>query len=832
VGGFYIFLKEEPAMTERRYVPSEIEKKWQQIWEQSNAHATTHDPEKPFYYCLEQFPYPSGRLHMGHVRVYTIGDVVARFKRMQGFNVLHPMGWDAFGMPAENFAIKHGVHPKVSTYDNIEFMKGQDKELGVSFDWSREVATCSPDYYKWTQWLFQLFYERGLAYKKKAAVNWCPDCSTVLANEQVEDGGCWRCGTEVVKKDLEQWFFKITEYADRLLTDLDKLPGWPDKVKTMQRNWIGKSTGAEVTFSIAGQEDTVTVFTTRPDTLYGVSYLVLAPEHELVGRLTAGYEKAEEVQAFVDAVRKASDMERTSNDAEKVGIFTGAYAVHPLTGDNVPIWIANYVLPDYGTGAVMGVPAHDERDFEFATKYDLPIPVVIEPEGGHAQALTEAFSEDGILINSGEFNGLHNRVALEKIVERLEEKGIGKHTVSFRLRDWLVSRQRYWGAPIPMINCASCGVVPVPKDQLPVLLPDEVEFQVKGKSPLATNDEFVHTTCPSCGGAATRETDTMDTFIDSSWYYLRYISAQDETQPFDTEAVNKWLPVDKYIGGIEHAILHLLYSRFFTKVLYDAELVNFEEPFESLLAQGMVTMNGAKMSKSKGNVVSPEDIIGKYGADTARVFILFAAPPERDLEWSDQGVEGASRFLNRVWRMVDNHLHLIKSKVSANPADEAAKKLRMAMHAAIKKVTEDIGDRYQFNTAISATMELVNAIYSYPENADRGTKADAIEAAVILLAPAAPHITHELWEMMGHTTPLHDIVWPTYDESALELDEIEYVVQLNGKVRDRILFPKDATKDQIEATVMASDKVQALLEGKTIKKVIVVPGKLVNLVIG
>jgi leucyl-tRNA synthetase len=821
-------------MTERKYVPSEVEAKWQRIWEETQAFATANDPNKPYYYCLEQFPYPSGRLHMGHVRVYTIGDVVSRFKKMHGYNVLHPMGWDAFGMPAENFAIQHGVHPQVSTYDNISFMKGQQKQLGTTYDWSREVTTCAPDYYKWTQWLFQLFYERGLAYKKKAAVNWCPECATVLANEQVEDGGCWRCGTEVVKKDLEQWFLKITDYAERLLNDLEKLQGgWPDKVITMQRNWIGKSVGADITYQVDGHDESLTVFTTRPDTLYGVSYVVLAPEHALVEKLIAGTEQEAEVRAFVEAVRKASEIERTSTEAEKVGIFTGAYAVHPLTGEKLPIWIANYVLPDYGTGAVMGVPAHDERDFEFARKYELPIKVVIEPEGGLEGELTAAYTGDGKLVNSAQFDGMPNRDGLDKIVAHLEEKGVGKASVSYRLRDWLISRQRYWGAPIPMIECAVCGTVPVPKDQLPVLLPYEVDFGVKGKSPLATNEDFVNTTCPKCGGAAKRETDTMDTFIDSSWYYLRYVSAQDETQPFDTEAVNKWLPVDKYVGGIEHAILHLLYSRFFTKVLYDAGLVGFDEPFESLLTQGMVVLNGAKMSKSKGNVVSPEDIINKYGADTARVFILFAAPPDRDLEWSDAGIEGAYRFLNRVWRMVETHLELLQdASVTANHDSEAAKKLRMATHAAIKKVTEDIGTRYQFNTAISAIMELVNAIYSYPEGADLGTKREAIRTAVILLSPAAPHITSELWEMIGETTPLHALDWPTYDEAALALDEVEYVVQVNGKVRERIVFPKDATKEQIEQEALASEKIQALLEGKAVRKVIVVPGKLVNLVVG
>lgn len=833
-------------MTDRRYAPSEVEAKWQKNWADSNAHDTTNDPSKPYYYCLEQFPYPSGRLHMGHVRVYSIGDVVARFKKMHGYNVLHPMGWDAFGMPAENFAIKHGVHPNVSTFDNIAFMTEQQKQLGISYDWSRELATCSPDYYKWTQWLFQLFYERGLAYKKKAAVNWCPECSTVLANEQVIDGCCWRCDNEVVKKDLEQWFLRITDYADRLLDDLDQLQGgWPERVITMQRNWIGKSVGAEITYPIDGTDQSLTVFTTRPDTVYGVSYVVLAPENALVQELIAGYEHQADVQAFIDQVRKASEIERTSTDAEKVGIFTGSYAVHPLTGAKLPIWIANYVLPDYGTGAVMGVPAHDERDFEFATKYELPITVVIDPSTANGElpstvtrdengvyTLSAAYTGEGNLINSAEFNGLPNAEGLTKIVAHLEQQGVGKATTSFRLRDWLISRQRYWGAPIPMINCPSCGTVPVPKDQLPVLLPEHVDFGVKGKSPLETNEEFVHTTCPTCGGAARRETDTMDTFIDSSWYYLRYAGTGDGTQPFDPAEANKWLPVDKYVGGIEHAILHLLYSRFFTKVLHDAGLVNFVEPFDSLLTQGMVVLNGAKMSKSKGNVVSPEDIVNKYGADTARVFILFAAPPDRDLEWSDQGVEGAHRFLNRVWRMVDNHLDLLKTAAGATSTDGEAKKLRMATHAAIKKVTEDIGTRYQFNTAISAIMELVNAIYAYPEGADEATKAEAIRTAVILLHPAAPHITSELWELMGETTPLYALEWPTYDESALALDEIEYVVQINGKVRERLVFPKDATKDEVEAQALASEKVQELLEGKSIKKVIVVPGKLINLVVG
>lgn len=820
-------------MSERKYIPEQIEKKWQRIWGETKVDKTEEAADKPYFYSLEQFPYPSGRLHMGHVRVYSIGDVVARFKRMQGYNVLHPMGWDAFGLPAENAAIKNKSHPSPWTYDNIAFMRNQQKELGVSYDWDREVTTCSPDYYKWTQWLFLLFYERGLAYKKKGAVNWCSECATVLANEQVEDGKCWRCGTEVVKKDLEQWYLRITDHAERLLNDLDQLPGWPERVKTMQRNWIGKSTGAEVIFGIDHHDGLLTVFTTRPDTLYGVTYLVLAPEHPELPRLIRKSKKKAEIEAFINQVRKQSEIERTSTEAEKIGMFTGEYAIHPKTGDPIPIWIANYVLPDYGTGAVMGVPAHDERDFEFATKYDLPIKVVIQPEEGELELpLKSAYTEDGILVESERFSGLANREAIRVITENLEQEGKGTAKTSYRLRDWLISRQRYWGCPIPVVYCEKCGTVPVPKDQLPVLLPEQVEFEVAGKSPLATNEDFVHATCPSCGGHAHRETDTMDTFIDSSWYYLRYTSPHDEQAPFASEAANRWLPVDKYIGGIEHAVLHLLYSRFFTKVLYDAGLVDFEEPFESLLAQGMVTKEGAKMSKSKGNVVSPEDIVKQYGADTARTFILFAAPPERDLEWSDQGVEGSNRFLGRVWRMVEAHAEQFAARPAADPSDAAAKKLWQQTHFAVKKVTEDIGERYQFNTAISAIMELVNAIYGYPENSDPGTKLDAIETAILLLAPVAPHITEELWEMMGHRESIHLHKWPAFDETALVQDEIEIAVQVNGKVRDRVVIGKDAGEEEIRELVLAREKVKEAMEDKAIKKFIVVPGKLVNVVVG
>jgi len=817
----------------KSYNPHEIEEKWQKYWEEHNAHLTNEDDASEKFYCLEQFPYPSGKLHMGHMRVYSIGDVIARFKRMKGYQVLHPMGWDAFGLPAENAAIKYGSHPAKWTYENIDYMKKQQKKLGVSYDWEREVTTCSPDYYKMTQWLFQLFYERGLAYRKKAAVNWCPECATVLANEQVEDGKCWRCDSEVTKKELEQWFLKITDYAERLLNDLDKLDKWPEKVKTMQRNWIGKSEGAEITFDIPEVDEKLTVFTTRPDTLFGVTFIVLAPEHPLVPQLIKGKETEQEVLAFIERMKKESEITRTSANAPKEGLFTGAYAQHPLTGKQVPIWIANYVLMDYGTGAVMAVPAHDTRDFEFARQYNLPVQVVIQPEGEklNGEEMAEAYVEDGVLVNSGEFNGLPNREAIGKIADHLQDKGIGGKTVSYRLRDWLVSRQRYWGCPIPMVYCDHCGVVPVPKEQLPVLLPENVIFNGKD-NPLTTNDEFVNTTCPKCGGHARRETDTMDTFIDSSWYYLRYTDPKNDEIPFVADKANKWLPVDEYIGGIEHAILHLLYSRFFTKVLYDAGMVNFTEPFKSLLTQGMVLKDGSKMSKSKGNVVSPDEIIEKYGADTGRLFILFAAPPDRDLEWSDSGVEGSFRFLNRVWRMVASNSELLKQKPEIALTDEAAKELNRSVHVTIKKVTEDIDQRNQFNTAISSIMELVNKIYSYPEQADRGIYAKAIETVIVLLAPFAPHIAEEMWSMAGHTDSVHQQKWPEFEESALVLDQIEIVLQINGKVREKLVVPASVTKAEMEQLAIENEKVKRLIGDKSIRKVIAVPGKLVNIVVG
>ncbi|MGL5271007.1 MAG: leucine--tRNA ligase, partial [Selenomonadaceae bacterium] len=690
-----------------RYSPQEIEKKWQKIWEEDSVYATELDRSKPEYYVLEMFPYPSGNLHMGHVRNYSIGDVIARYKAMQGFNVLHPMGFDAFGMPAENAAIKHGINPSEWTYSNMENMKRQQREIGLSYDWNREVATCRPEYYRWTQWLFEIFYEKGLAYKKKASVNWCNECNTVLANEQVVDGHCWRCDSEVVKKDLEQWFFKITDYADVLLEDLKDLDGWPDRVKTMQENWIGRSEGAEFSFDVPDFNEKIPVYTTCPHTVFGVSYVVLAAEHPLVEKLIKGQKNEGEIRAFIDRVRNLTELERTSSESEKEGVFTGAYAVNPFNGERVPIWITNYVLYEYGTGAVMGVPTHDERDWMFADKYNLPKKIVINnPEGTLClEKMENAYVEPGILIDSGEFTGMPSEEAKTAIIDWIEAKKIGSKRVNYRLRDWLVSRQRYWGAPIPVIYCPDCGEVLVPKEDLPVRLPEDVNFKAGAVSPLAQAEDFVHCTCPKCGGPARRETDTMDTFICSSWYYMRYTDPHNEKEPFSAEKVNYWMPVDQYIGGIEHAILHLLYSRFFTKVLKDAGLVNFNEPFKNLLTQGMVIKDGSKMSKSKGNVVSPEEIISKYGADTARLFILFAAPPERDLEWSDQGVEGSYRFLNRVWRIVTNFAAQVEAGAADQPIAELTKQekeLRRILHLTIRKVTEDIGERFNFNTAISA----------------------------------------------------------------------------------------------------------------------------------
>lgn len=830
---------------EKNYRPVEIEEKWQKIWEEQNLFKTDVDPGKPKFYALEQFPYPSGDgLHMGHLRVYTIGDVIARFKTMNGYRVLHPMGADSFGLPAENAAIQRGAKPAEWTNRNMEKIISEQKRLGTSYDWERYVGTSLPEYYKFTQWLFLLFYERGLAYKKEAAVNWCPSCNTVLANEQVEDGRCWRCSSEVSKRKLSQWFFKITDYAERLLNDLDNLPGWPDKVKMMQRNWIGKSVGAEVVFTVPELNDAkIPVFTTRPDTLYGVTYMVIAPEHPLVPELIKGKENEATIEKFISELAKSSEIERTSTEAEKVGFPTGSYAKHPLTGEQVPIWVANYVLVDYGTGAVMGVPAHDERDFEFARKYNLPIKIVIAPidqpeyKDLDGADLKEAFVEDGIQVNSHRFDGMNNREALPLFSEHLEEIGKGKANVNYRLRDWLISRQRYWGAPIPIIYCEKCGMLPVPLSELPVVLPEDVTFDGK-TNPLTTSNSFVNTTCHKCGGAAKRETDTMDTFIDSSWYYYRFISPNYQDGPFESRKVNDWMPVDEYVGGVEHAVLHLLYSRFFTKVLYDAGLVGFEEPFKSLLTQGMVIKDGAKMSKSKGNVVSPNEIFAKYGADTARLFILFAAPPDRDLDWTDAGVEGSFRFLNRVWRAVESNLESLRAyqagdrDIVETELSEEDKELRRVLHLTIKRATTDIAERSNFNTAISAVMELVNKIYSSSDKVSKTLLAESLRTVIVLLSPMTPHISEELWQLIGGKASIYHEPWSSYQEEYLVLDEVELAVQVNGKLRGKLVVPTAATKEEIEQLVLAATQLAEWTAGKEIKRVITVPKKLVNIVVG
>ena len=818
-----------------KYVAQDIEKKWQTYWEESGVFKTEYDPSKEKYYVLEMFPYPSGNLHMGHVRNYSIGDVVARFKKMRGFNVLHPMGWDAFGMPAENAAIKNGVSPKDWTLDNIANMTRQQKELGLSYDWGREVATCKEDYYRWTQWIFQQFYKKGLAYKKEAKVNWCEHDHTVLANEQVIDGKCWRCDNDVVKKDLKQWFFKITDYADRLLDDLDTLGQWPDRVKAMQRNWIGRSEGTQFAFYVPKIDKSFEVYTTRVDTLFGVSYVVLAPEHPYVKELIQDASNKAELEAFIETLRNQSDIERTSTEAEKVGMFTGSYATHPITGKEVPIWIANYVLADYGTGAVMGVPAHDERDYAFAKKYDLPVNWVIQNTAQNLDfaSLDTAFTEDGILVNSGDFSGKTSEEARQALGDYFTEQGTGRKTVNFRLRDWLISRQRYWGCPIPVVYCEKCGEQLVPEDQLPVKLPEDVSFDGGAISPLATSENFLNTTCPCCGGPARREIDTMDTFIDSSWYFLRYTDARNDKEVFNKEIAKYWMNVDQYIGGIEHAILHLLYARFFVKVLHDIGLVEVDEPFKALLTQGMVLKEGSKMSKSKGNVVSPEEIIAKYGADTARLFILFAAPVDRDLDWSDQGVEGSYRFLGRVWRIIDTYQQLGTSgHHDSLSKDETA--LRRELHRAIKKVTEDLDGKFNFNTAISTVMELVNAMYQFKDSHDSvqsDLAKELVEKLTLLLAPFVPHITEEIWHECGFEGSVHAASWPTYEESALVVDEVEVAVQVNGKVRDKLTVSVSLSKEELEAAAKALPRVQEFTEGKTVVKVIVVPKKLINIVV-
>ena len=820
---------------EKKYDFSAIEEKWQKAWEDSGQNNVTEKSDRSKYYSLEMFPYPSGNLHMGHVRNYSIGDVVARYKAMNGYNVLHPMGWDSFGLPAENAAIKRKLAPADWTKSNINTMRDQLKNLGLSYDWNREVTTCMPDYYRFTQWLFLQLYKKGLAYKKKAFVNWCPSCSTVLANEQVIDGHCERCEALVEKKDLEQWFFKITDYAERLLDDLNKLPGWPEKVKTMQRNWIGKSIGVEIAFTTKeGQK--LPVFTTRHDTIYGVTYMVLAPEHPMVAELTKGTKEEPLVKEFVRKVQKLSQIDRTSADLEKEGMPIGAKAINPMTGEEVPVWITNYVLMDYGTGAVMGVPAHDQRDFDFAKKYSLPIKQVIAAPDAEDGPLSEAYEDDGVMINSSAFNGLKNRSeAMGQMADYMEEKGIGKRVVNYRLRDWLISRQRYWGAPIPIIYCPHCGTVPVPDSDLPVFLPTDVEFLPSGESPLKTSQTFAHVKCPVCGGDATREMDTMDTFVCSSWYFLRYCDARNDQEAFNKEKADYWMPVDQYIGGIEHAILHLMYARFFTKVLHDLDLVETDEPFSNLLTQGMVLKDGTKMSKTKGNVVSPEEIIRKYGADTARLFILFASPPERDLEWNDDAVDGCYRFLNRVWRLACRITALPHNSRACQAIElsEKDKDARRLVHATVKKVSEDISLRFNFNTAISATMEMVNGLYDYIEDssAKPAVLAEGLEKLLLLLAPFVPHITEELWQKLGKSGSIHEQKWPQYEESALVQDRIEIVIQANGKIRDHLEVETGLSSEQLILAVKAHANYDKWLGGKEVVKIVAIPNKLVNIVV-
>lgn len=819
-----------------RYNFREIEKKWQKYWADNNTFKMEEKPDMEKYYVLEMFPYPSGKLHMGHVRNYSIGDVVARFKNMQGYNVLHPMGFDSFGLPAENAAIKHGVAPDIWTWDNIHEMEEQLSELGLSYDWDREVCTCHPDYYKWMQWIFIQFYKKGLAYKKENPVNWCPDCQTVLANEQVVDGVCERCGAPVGKKNLSQWYFKITDYAERLLKNLDILDGWPNKVKIMQKNWIGKSVGAEVDFAIKDDERKLKIFTTRVDTLFGVTYMVLAPEHPYVNSLVEGTEYEQAVKEYIDRCQHMSDIERTSTSNEKTGVFIGKYAINPVNGKEVPIYISDYVLMGYGTGAIMAVPAHDERDFDFATKFGLDIIPVVDPGNPDIDVnnLKEAFVAEGTMINSGKFDGMNNREAIKKVIEWVEEEGIGKATVNYRLRDWLISRQRYWGTPIPMIHCEHCGWVPEKEENLPVLLPTDIEFTGKGESPIATSKTFVDTVCPVCGAPAKREIDTMDTFLDSSWYFLRYCDPKNENEVFDKEKVKYWMNVDQYIGGVEHAILHLMYARFFQMALYDLGLVTDEEPFKNLLTQGMVNKDGKKMSKSLGNVVSPAEILEKYGADTARLFILFAAPPEKELDWSDAGVEGSFRFLNRVYRLVYETVQKYGFKTTDfEIRNDNDKQLNYMANYAVKKVSDDAGGRFQFNTAISTIMEFVNELYRYKELPDvnEGLINACIEKLVLILSPFTPHVCEEMWEYLGHTGSLYNVGWPAYDESALVKDSVEIVIQINGKVKEKMSVASGLGRDELQKTVMESEAAVRAVDGRNIVKVIAVPDKLVNIVV-
>ncbi|HBT40049.1 MAG: Leucine--tRNA ligase [Thermotoga sp. 50_1627] len=813
-----------------KYEPSEIEPRWQKYWEEKKFFKTPQRSEKPKYYMLVMFPYPSGTLHVGHVKNYVIGDAVARYKRMRGYNVLHPFGYDAFGLPAENAAIERKIHPRDWTLNNINIIRKQIKRLGISYDWDREVITCLEPYYKWTEWIFLKLYEAGLAYKKKAAVNWCPRCMTSLANEQVKDGKCERCGATITIKHLEQWFFKITDYAERLLKDLDKLTGWPEHVKTMQKNWIGESKGAKVKFRVDGLDLDIEVFTTRPDTLWGVTFMALAPESPLVEQIVLP-ELKHDLEHFLARVSRQDRHRRGSLEAEKEGFFTGRYAINPVNGEKVPIYVANYILMEYGTGAIMGVPAHDQRDYEFAKKYNIPIRQVIEP--------SEPFDEDkaydgpGVMINSGPLSGTRVPEGIEKVIDWLEENGLGTRSVQYKLRDWLISRQRYWGAPIPIVYCEKCGIVPVPEKDLPVTLPYDVEFLPTGQSPLALKEEFKKTTCPRCGGPATREVDTMDTFVDSSWYYLRYVNPDLEDAPFKKEDVDYWLPVDQYVGGVEHAILHLLYSRFITKVLHDLGYLSFDEPFTNLFTQGMIYKDGAKMSKSKGNVVSPDDMIEKYGADTLRLYILFMGPPEKDAEWSDAGIEGVHRFIKRAWTLIDKILSLDDQGSSEMGPREI--ELRRKLHSALLKITQDMEGGFKFNTAISGLMELVNDALDYLQEVPQERwhvplLKEFAEKFVLMISPFAPHFAEELWHAMGKTTSVMEESWPQYDPEALRVEEVEIAVQVNGKLRDRIKIPVDATKQEVLKLALESEKIKKFVNGAP-RDAIYVPKRLLNIIV-
>jgi len=827
-----------------KYDPRIIEDKWQKIWEEKKSFAAKPDRSKQKYYILEMFPYPSGKIHMGHVRNYVIGDVIARYKWRKGYNVLHPMGWDAFGLPAENAAIKNKVHPAKWTEENINYMRNQLKSLGLSYDWDREICTCREDYYKWCQWFFLKFYEMGLAYQKESLVNWCPSCGTVLANEQVEDGRCWRCETMVTQKEMKQWFLKITHYAEELLSELDNLKEWPERVLIMQRNWIGKSCGAEITFPVHEMDLSIRVFTTRQDTIYGATFMSIAPENPIVRELIRGTEYEKTVTEFVERIKRENKIARTDKTREKEGIFTGRYCINPMAGWKMPIFVANFVLMEYGTGAVMAVPAHDERDFEFAKKYNLPIKVVIQPPGEtlDANSLQSAYTGEGILVNSKEFSGIKSTEAMDLLTSYFEQKGIGKRAVNYRLKDWGISRQRYWGAPIPIIYCDWCGIVPVPEKDLPVLLPMNLQFDNIGDSPLKNSAEFLRTICPKCKNKARRETDTMDTFVDSSWYFSRFCTPNSEALPLEKEELNYWMPVDQYIGGIEHAILHLLYARFFTKVTRDLGFLNTGEPFVNLLTQGMVIKDGAKMSKSKGNVVDPDDLIKKYGADTVRLFCLFASPPEKDLDWSDEGVEGAYRFLGRVWRLVEEdrkNLSLCGNGTMPEPKNLSAKaqELLKICHKTIKKVTVDIEDRSHFNTAIAAIMELVNSLYLIErkelEN-DKGLRRTylfAIENLLLLLSPFAPHICEELWQRLGMPGTVFEQAWPEYDEEMLIEKQMTIVIQINGKVRGKILASVSASEEEIKQAAINNERVKEIIKNRKIIKSILVPKRLINLVV-